>query len=197
MSRVAELLTAIASALRTAEVGGGEKLFRDVRVELDRYDLGDLLKESTKSPAARVCFLAGKPMTGAAGGVALDVSVAIVVVSGRQGRANPEFASADLDALERLAGVGAVIIADPYVGLGRVSAADLGEQLVAVSEATSGKGLAIALIEVKWRLLDVFIARPAIQAAIETGRNPIPATQVAINDGEPEPPTVGRPEAEP
>lgn len=184
MSRVAELLTAIAAALRAAETAPSTRLFADVRVELDRYDLADLVQESTKTPACRVCFLAGKPVKNPDGSHDLDVSVALVVVAGREGRVNPDFARADMAALELLTGVGNVIMADPYVGLGRVQAADLGQQLVAVSEATSKKAVAIALVEAKWRLLEVMVARPAVQAAIGIAGLDVPPAGYQVNDGD-------------
>lgn len=183
MSRVAELLTAIAAALRAAETAPGTRLFADVRVELDRYDLADLVQESTRTPACRVCFLAGKPVKNPDGSHDLDVSVALVVVAGRQGRPNPDFASADLAALELITGIGNVVMADPYVGLGKVQAADLGQQLVAVSEATSKKAMAIAMVEAKWRLLDVMVARPAVQTAIGLAGLDVPPAGYQINDG--------------
>lgn len=184
MSRVAELLTAIAAALRAAETAPATRLFADVRVELDRYDLADLIQESTRTPACRVCFLAGKPVKNPDGSHDLDVSVALVVVAGREGRANPEFASADLAALELITGTANVIMADPYLGLGQLQAADIGQQLVAVSEATSKKGIAIALVEAKWRLLQVMVARPAVQTAVGLAGLDVPPTGFQINDGD-------------
>ncbi|PZU93123.1 MAG: hypothetical protein DI527_07695 [Chelatococcus sp.] len=185
MNRFAELLTAIAAAMRDAETALSHKMFVDVRVELDRYDLADLLEESTKTPACRICFLAGKPVKRPDGGEDMDVSVAIVVVAGREGRPNPDFASADMAALDLMTGVGDVISADPYVGLVKLGAADLGQSLVAVSEATSKKkGIAIGLVEAKWRLLEMRQARPIVQAALGTGAAPQIPAGYAVNDGE-------------
>lgn len=183
MNRLVQLLGAIAGVLRAAETASGTRLFTDVRVELDRYDLADLVAESTKTPACRVCFLAGKRIKNPDGSRDLDVSVAIVVAAGREGRPNPDFASADVAALDLLAGVGDVIEDDPYVGLGQLTAADLGQELVAISEATSKKGIAIALIEAKWRLLQVTAPRPALRAALGIdGAGAVP-TGYHVNDG--------------
>jgi|GEM_PF-1664123 len=188
MSRVAALLTAVAGKLRAARDEANRPVFTEVRVELDRYDLADLVNDSTRAPTARVCFMRSKPVKREDGGLDLDVSVAIVVVAGRQGRANPELSSADLAALGLLDRCTVELMFDPYVGLGQLQAADIGDQLVAVSEQSNKHAVAIALLETKWRLLDAHIARPAIQAAIETGRNRWTPDGIAIGDGEPEPP---------
>ena len=196
MNRIAELLTAIAGVMRAAEIEPGTRMFRDVRVELDRYDLADLVVESTVTPACRVCFLAGKPVKRADGGYDQDVSVAIVVAAGREGRSDREFASADMAALELITGVGLVLIEQPNVGLGRVGDADVGQSLVAVSQATSKKNLAIAMIEAKWRLLEVVVARPNVQRALETGLNPWIPDGVSINGSDPLPRPIGMPAPE-
>lgn len=191
MSRLAELLTAIGGALRNLRDAQDKRIFTEVRVELDRYDLSDLLKDSTKAPTARVCFMRGKPVKNTDSGFDLDVSVAIVVVAGREGRPNSEFSSADLAALNLLDLCSAEILRDPYVGLGKLQEADLGDQLVALAEQSSDKGMAIALMEAKWRLLDVQIGRPALQAAIGTGRVADPERELSINGGPAEAPPIG------
>ena len=154
MSRTLDLLEAVAVRLRQAQAGPGA-LFADVRIELDRYELGDLLKQSARTPAARVCFMRGKPALNARGGQDLTISVAVVVVAGRTGRPEPGLSSADAAVLDLMIAVNALLMADPYVGLARVSAADIGEQLVAVSDETGGKGVAIGLVEAAWTLRDV------------------------------------------
>lgn len=191
MSRVAALLEGASDALRVLRTEADKVAFTEVRSELDRYDFADILKDSTRVPTARVCLLRAKPVKRSDAGIDMDVSVAIVVVAGREGRANPNFSSADLAVLMLLDRVSAELMLAPYVGLTKLTAADLGEQLVVASEQSNDKGLAIALMEVKWRLLDVQIARPAIQRALETGREPFLPTGVSINGGEPEPPLVG------
>jgi hypothetical protein len=196
MNRLAELLSAAADVMRSAESAPSRKMFADVRVELDRFDLADLINESTKTPACRVCFLAGKPVPRTDGGDDVDVSVAFVVVAGREGRANPNFASADMAALDLMIGVGQMLKAQPSLGLGSIADASIGQSLVAVSEATSKKGVAIALVEAKWRLLEVQIARPNTQRAIETGRNPWVPDGVSINGSDPLPRPIGVPEPE-
>jgi len=190
MNRLEELLTAIGAQLRTLKNEAASNVFTEVRVELDRFDLSDLLKDSTRAPTARVCFMRAKPVKRLDGGYDQDVSVALVVVAGPIGQASREFSSADLHALRLLDACSLSIMDNPYLGLGRLQEAELGDQLVAVSAQSNSTGFAIALMEVKWRLLDVAIARPVIQAALETGRNPMPATQVAINGGDPEPPPL-------
>lgn len=190
MSRLSELLVAIGAQLRALKDEAGKNVFTEVRVELDRYDLSDLLKDSTKAPTARVCFMRSKPVKTAGADLDLDVSVAIIVVAGRVGQASREFSSADLAALQLLDACSVSLMLNPYVGLTRLQQAELGDQLVAVSEQSTDKGVAIALLEVKWRLLEALLARPVIQAALETGRSPLQATQVAINSGEPEPPPL-------
>jgi hypothetical protein len=184
MSRVQQLLGGIAAALRAAETAPGIRLFADVRVELDRYDLADLIQESTRTPACRVCFLAGKRVKNPDGSRDLDVSVALVVVAGREGRPNPDFGTADSAALDLIAGVADVIEADPYVGLVQLQAADLGQELVAVSEASSKKGMAIALVEAKWRLLQITVARPAVQIGLGLAGLDVPPVGYQVNDGD-------------
>ena len=192
MNRLAELLTAVAGVLRAAEAAPSRKLFDDVRIELDRYDLADLVKESTKTPACRVCFLAGKPVPRPDGGDDMDVSVALVVVAGPEGRANPDFASADMAALDLITGVSQALKANPSVGLGKIADASVGQSLVAVSQATSKKNLAIALVEAKWRLLEVVVARPSVQQALEAGLNAWGPTSFSTNGSSPQPiPGVG------
>ena len=196
MNRLAELLEAVESVMRAAETAPGRKLFADVRVELDRYDLADLIGESSKTPACRVCFLAGKPVPRADGGDDMDVSIALVVVAGPEGRPNPAFASADMAALDLITGVGQVLKANPSVGLGRIQDVNVGQSLVAVSQATSKKQIAIALVEAKWRLLEVVVARPNVQRALETGLNPWIPDGVSINGSDPLPRPIGMPAPE-
>lgn len=191
MSRVAELLTAVSTRLAAAKRPDETRLFRSVRAELDRYDFADLLKDAAGAPYARVCLLRAKPVARADGGLDQDVSVAIVVVARREGRPNPAFSSEDIAALGLIDGVTGVLMLDPYVGLTRLQAAEIGDGLVVVSGQSNEAGVCIALLEAKWRLLETHIARPAIQRAIETGRNPAIYTGVAINDGPAELPPLG------
>lgn len=193
MSRVIDLLAAVTDRLAAARREDDTKLFTGVRYELGRYDFADLLQESVRAPAARVCLLRAKPVPRADAGLDLDVSVAIAVVAGRSGRADPKASSADKVAIELLDGSTIALMLDPYVGLTKLQAAEFGDQLVVVSDGDSENtaGISIALMEVKWRLLETHIARPAIQRAIETGRNPAVYTGVAINDGPTELPPLG------
>jgi hypothetical protein len=184
VSRLSDLLVAIGGQLRTLTDEAAAKVFTEVRVELDRFDLADLLKDSTKAPTARVCFMRAKPVKTAGADLDLDVSVAIVVVAGRTGRANPDFSSADLAALGLLDACSLSIMADPYVGLTRLTAADLGDQLVAVSEQSNDKAVAIALMEVKWRLLEALPARPALQAGLGNAAIDVPPAGYQVNDGD-------------
>lgn len=190
MSRLADLLIAASAAFRAERDDADKLVFTEVRAELDRFDLTDLLKDSTRAPTARVCLMRAKPVPGIDGGRDLDVSVAIVVVAGRSGRANPEFSSADMAALDLLDICTDVLMRDPYVGLGQLQAAELGDQLVALSEQSNKEGFAIALQEVKWRLLQVKTARAAIRSAIGTSDEAQP-DQLAINGNEPVEPPVG------
>lgn len=191
MIRVAALLNAIAGSLRALQREDTNRVFTSVAAELDRYAFDELLKDSARAPFARVSLLRAKPAGRSDAGIDMDVSVAIVVVAGREGRANPDFSSADFAVLDLLDRCTAELMRDPYVGLGKMQAAELGEQLVVASEQSTQKGLAIALMEAKWRLLDVQIARPQIQRALETGREPWQPGSVAINDGPAELPPLG------
>lgn len=191
MSRVAALLNGIAGSLRALQRENAKPVFTSVAAELDRYAFDDLLKDSARAPFARVCLLRAKPAGRSDAGIDMDVSVAIVVVAGREGRANPDFSSADFAVLDLLDRCTAELMRDPYVGLTKLKAADLGEQLVVASEQSNTKALAIALMEAKWCLLDVQIARPQIQRALETGREPWLPDSVAINDGPIELPPLG------
>ncbi|MFD2676076.1 hypothetical protein [Camelimonas lactis] len=165
MSRVAELLTAVAGVLRALS-DQGARVFTEVRAELDRYDLSDLLKDSTRAPTARVCLLRAKPVRGADGRIGFDVSVGIIVVARREGRANPEFSSADLAALRLIDLCSTALMLNPNVSLGQISDVDPGDALVAMSEQSNDRGMAIALQEAKWRLHDVYQPRPAAAAAV-------------------------------
>jgi hypothetical protein len=187
MSRIAALLMAAGAQLREMETQSGARVFTEVKVELDRYDFADLLTDSTRAPTARVCLLRAKPVSRSDAGLDQDVSVAIVVVAGRSGRANPDLSSADLAALGLLDQCALSLMAEPYVGLGKLQAAELGDAMVVMSEQSNKHGIAIALMEVKWRLLDVFIARPAIQRALETGREAFNPTSLTINGGAAQP----------
>lgn len=191
MSRVASLLNGIAGSLRALQRQDETPVFTSVAAELDRYAFDDLLKDSVRAPFARVCLLRVKPVGRSDAGIDMDVSVAIVVVAGREGRANPDFSSADFAVLGLLDQCTAELMRDPYVGLTKLQAAELGEQLVVASEQSNTKALAIALLEAKWRLLEVKIARPQIQRALETGREPWLPTSVAFGNGPAEPPPIG------
>jgi hypothetical protein len=182
MSRVLELLNAVADML--AGLSGPEGLlFADVRIELDRYELKDLLEESTRTPAARVCYLRGAPRRQASGRLDRDVSIAIILIARRTGRAAPQLSSADAAVLDLMERVSGAIAADPYMGLGRISAAEIGDELVAVSDATSRKGMAIGLVEAKWHLLDVHAGLP--EAGIAAGVTADPRPVGLALDGEP------------
>lgn len=180
MSRVAELLTAVASVLRAMTEHGGQA-FTEVRAELDRYDLSDLIKDSTRTPTARVCLLRAKPVRGGDGRMGLDVAIAIIVVAGREGRANPEFSSADLAALRLMDLCTVALMSAPSVGLGRISDVDLGDALVALAEQSNDRGVAIALQEAKWRLHDVYQPAPAAAAALALSPETVGPTSLTIN----------------
>lgn len=186
MSRVQILLDAVAAML-SAAVTSDCKIFADVRVQLDPYDLEDVTRESFRSPAARVLFTVGKPIPKATGGLDLECTVSIAIISSRSGRADPTVASADAKALDLALMVSQLIADDPYFGLGRMTAAQIEGFKVAVSEKANERGLAITLVMFKATLLDVVIERPIIAAAAETGRNPWLPDQLAINNGEVEP----------
>jgi hypothetical protein len=190
MSVIGALLSSIAAQLRASLDETDQPIFRDVRVELDRYDLGDLLKQSTLTPLARVCFQKSKMRPRSDGGMDCDVSIALVLAASRSGRANPEFSSADLAVVDLLMATSAVILRDPYFGLTQLSAAQLGDQMVAVSDESGGVGIAIAAMEIGVTLYDCLQARPIIQEAIETGRYPWEPDTLEVN-GAPQIRTVG------
>lgn len=173
MSRMLALLDAVADMLAGLS-GPDGLLFADVRIELDRYELKDLLEESTRTPAARVCYLRGAPKRQASGRLDRDVSIAIILIARRTGRATPQLSSADAAVLDLMERVSGAIAADPYIGLGRVSAAEIGDELVAVSDATSKKAMAIGLVEAKWSLLDVHAGLPGAEMAAGLAADPRP-----------------------
>ncbi|SFD76334.1 hypothetical protein SAMN05428997_1538 [Bosea sp. CRIB-10] len=188
MSRTAALLSAVAAVLSAARRENDARLFTDARAELDRYDFADLLKDSQRAPYARVCLLRAKPVLLADGGSDLDLSVAIVVVAGREGRSNPAVASADIAALGLLDGATAALMADPYVGLTKLSAAAFGDQLVVASEQTTKQGLCIALMEVSWTLRQYQVPRPLVRRVLD---DQWALQAVALGDGPAEPPPIG------
>lgn len=173
MSRTLDLLNAIAGCLEALEQPGG-RCFADVRVELDRYDLGSLLKENTQTPAARVCFMRGAPKRQVVSRLDRDVSIAIVIMTKRTGRTDKRLSSADAAVLDLIERVSGMLSADPYCGLGQLTAAEIGDELVAVSDANNDKGIAIGLIEAKWCLLDVHAGLPSSETLIGVRPDPRP-----------------------
>lgn len=171
MSRIPELLIAVVDVLAALQTDG-RKTFTEVRAELDRYDLSNLILDSTKAPTARVCLLRAKPVRGADGRIGQDVSIAIIVVADREGRADPKFSSADLAALRLIDRCTEALMLNPNVGLGRIGDVDIGDSLVAYSEQApeNKRGVAITMLEVKWRLHDVY--QPAPSKAHALALNP-------------------------
>jgi len=164
--RVTELLDAIAAALRNS------KLFADVRVHLDPYDLEDITVESFKPPAARVLFTVGKPIHRANGSMDLDCTVSLAIITKRAGRPDPAFASADVTALNLTLATCQIVQNDPYFGLGKLTAAQVDGFKVAVSEKANEKGLAITVIIFHSTLLTVVEERDEIGAEIGTKPGP-------------------------
>lgn len=161
MSRIPELLSAVVAVLAAFKTDGRDT-FTEVRAELDRYDLSNLVLDSTRAPTARVCLLRAKPVRGADGRIGYDVSIAIIVVADREGRANPKISSADLAALRLIDRCAEALMLKPNVGLGKISDVDIGDCLVVISEQApeNKRGIAITLLEAKWRLHDVYQPTP-------------------------------------
>lgn len=181
MSRIITLLEAVAACLREAKGADNRAVFTDVRIQLDPYDLEDVTKESFRAPAARVLFTTAKPLPNATGGLNLDCTVTIAIISRREGRPNPELASADAAALDLCLFASQLITNDPYFGLGKLQAAQIEGLKVAVSEKANEKGLAVTLVLFRSTLLDVVVERSLIAAAAETGRNPFRPDSLSIN----------------
>lgn len=139
--RITAYLEALATRLKTPGP------FVDVRNHLDLFDLEDALKESFRTPAARVIFAGGKPLPGADGGVDLEARIVVAVITKREGRPAPLFASADIAALTLGANLISLVNADPYFGQPKVTALTPAGFKVAVSEKASKDGIAISLVE--------------------------------------------------
>jgi hypothetical protein len=174
--RLVGYLNAVATRLKDGGV------CPDVQVHLDPVDLDALLTQSVRETALRVVFLGATAAPGLDGAQDLDISVAIVAVAGREGRADPAIASADVRVLQLLLDAMALVVADPYFGEVRVTAARTAGLRVAVSERSpdNKSGLAIALVEVSARLLSLVPAWPQLDAVFGTVR---PAASPITIDG--------------
>lgn len=173
-SRIEGWLNGLRAALEEAS------LFVDVRVHLDPYDIEEALKESFRTPAARVVFGLGQPEAEASGGMALRLVGAVVIITGREGRANPVLASADARALELSQAVAQRIAETPYLGQARAGAAQVTGIKVALSEKTGKDGLAITVVEIEGRLHDWVAVRDPI-ADLFSGIRPDEPPALTIN----------------
>jgi hypothetical protein len=152
VNRLHQLLDAVRSSL----VAIAPPPFRDVRIELDRFGLDDLLAASARSPFARVCQAAVTPRRREGGGFDVDVTIAIVVVAGRSGRPGGTISSADSHCLDLMLAVAGRVQADPWFGLAGLTQADIPGMTVAVSDEASGShGVAIGVVEIRVTLLDM------------------------------------------
>lgn len=175
-NRVQQLLDAIEGQLKAAR-DDGRPLFTGVKIQLDPYDLTDVMRESFVAPAARVLLTTAKPEFRPRGACDLDCTVTIAVIT-----KTTTAAGADAAGLDLILRVAQLVNDDPYFGLtSKTKAASLDGIRVAVSEAANTKRLAIVLLLVKVCLLDVITARDAV--AIATGlREGKPVTTLVIND---------------
>ena len=162
-----------ALAAATAE---GQPLFRDVRVHLDPFDLDAIFAETFQTPAARVIFGQGKPDANADGGFDLVVTGIVAVIAKRSGRPDPAIASADAGALSLALDVASLIAVDPYFGLGRVTAAQVGGIKVALPEKSTKEGMAVVLVEFESRLLRLVAPWPQADALFTPTAPPRTAT---------------------
>lgn len=160
----------------------GTGLFADVRNHLDLFDLEDALKESFRTPAARIIFVAGKPVICSDGGVDCRGHLVIAVITRREGRPDPEFASADAAALTKAFDTISAINADPYLGQSRVTPLVPTGLKVALSEKNSKEGLAVVAVEFEMTFLRLSPAWSAI-AAIATPGTPIGGLRVTSDGG--------------
>jgi hypothetical protein len=170
------LLTGIAATLRQAMPD------LDVRVQLDPFDVDGLIaNESFRDIAARVVFATATPVRRAGGGYDLDVGCGVFLAAGRQGRADPTRASADLACMDRALQAYRALAADPYVGLGKLAEIQLLPLRVLTSERSNEKGIALVAIELATTLYDALDPR----AAVSLLTDPIAHawTQFSINGG--------------
>lgn len=183
MSRVSDLFYAVDTRLRAARTADDAPVFADVRIHLDPYSLDDLLRESVRVPAARVLLVDAKPERNAGGSLNLHCRLAVVIIAGREGRHDERVSSADLAALELALVAAEIVHGDPYFGLGRLRAAQVGELGITMSERAKGntRGAAISAVNLSTVLLDV-VPEPAIIArAAATGRNPWTPVGLEVN----------------
>lgn len=183
MSRISDILDAIDGRLRAAQTADGVPVFADVRIHLDPYTLDDLLRESVRVPAARILLVDAKPERNAGGSLNLACRLAIVIVAGREGRHDERVASADLAALELALVAAGIVHDDPYFGIGRLRAAQVGELGITMSERAKGntRGAAISAVNVSTVLLDVIPEPAVIARAAATGRNSWAPAGLEIN----------------
>lgn len=172
--RIETYLEAVRTALEAPAI------FKSIRVHLDPYDLEAALKESFRTPAARVIFGLGQPEPEAEGGLSLRLVFAVVVIASREGRQNPDFASADAASLDLAQQVAQLVADDPYFGQGKVKAAETRGLKVAVSEKTSQQGLAITVMEFEAVLLRWVNVRDPISEMFAAMR-PSPFPDLTLN----------------
>ncbi len=180
MTGIPELLKAAADRLR--QLPG----VTSAKAQLDPLDLDILEQESFKGPAIRVVFATAKPQLRQGGGLDLEVSFGIFCIAVREGRPDPDMASADIAAISLAIGACAAVMADAYIGLTRLTPVVPSDIRVHAGEASSKKGVALVGIECVTTLLDVIDEARIIAAAAETGKAPQTADQYQINDQPPE-----------
>ena len=162
-TRVTSYLGAIKTALDATS------MFQNVRIHVDPFDMADVLKETFKTPAARVIFALGKPEANADGGYDCRLHFVIAVITGRTGRPAPDMASADDAAMTLTFDTMSAITADPYFNQVKVSPAKPTAVRVAISEKNSKEGLAIVVVEYQALMLKMVPAWPEISAMFTAG----------------------------
>ena len=173
--RLTTYLDAVASALRQAG------RFADVRIHLDLFDLDDVLKETFRTPAARIIWAGGKPEPGANGGVDLASSIVIAVICRREGRPDPQFTSADRSALTLSIDLISTINIDPYFGQPKVTPATPRGIKVAISEKNSKDGIAVVLVELGAVFLAAAEAYDPVRRALMSADQP---TRIVVTAGD-------------
>lgn len=173
-ARITTYLEAFAARLKTPGP------FLDVRNHLDLFDLEDALKENFRTPAARVIFGGGKPLPAADGGVDLEARLVVAVITRREGRPDPLFASADVAALTLGANLISLVNDEPYLGQPKVTPLTPAGFKVAISEKTSKDGLAVALVEFGVTFLRIAEGYNPIRTMFAGGQ---PASGIVVTTG--------------
>ena len=175
MNRIQSYLDSVEAALKAVKAGG-KPVFNDVRVQLDPFDLEDVLKQSFKAPAARVLLARWKFHRNPDRALDIICDMAIAVVTKRQGNQ-----AADTLALDLSVVVHELVDGNRWGQTSITAPADLTAR-VAVQPSIENKGLSIVLLGFQQKLLRVTGGEPRVHGLVlEDGATAPDLTKLQIN----------------